>query len=238
MLPKRASGLVALVAAEYPLLATHALIGCVQSAASGSQCGPGAMAAFLSKAVTLGLKTEGVTNRVVIGVVSAIGGGTASVIGGGKFANGALQAGFGYLFNQLSQAQELMNERIKSGAACPPSHAHMCAGLKAGTPEEVAKAEALQKGAALLADKASTGLAMAAAVPNPASPELAGAAIILKGFATLANPPTRAEIFYGSVTAFAPPTRFPYFDALVIYSLDLAKPALTQPKACPIPQKC
>lgn len=37
----------------------------------------------------------------------------------------------------------------------------------------------------------------------------------------------------------APPTRFPCFDALVIYSLDLAQPVLTQPKVCPpIPQKC
>lgn len=131
-----------------------------------------------------------------------------------------------------------MNERIKSGAACPPSHAHMCAGLKAGTPEDIAKAAAMEKAAGLVADKVSTGLAMAAAVPNPLSPELAGAAIFLKGFATYANPPTRAEIFYDSVTTFAPATRFPYFDALVIYSLDLAKPVLTQPRSCPIPQKC
>jgi len=125
-----------------------------------------------------------------------------------------------------------MNERIRSGAACPPSHAHVCAGLKAGTPEEFAKAEALQKGAGLVADKASTGLAMAAAVPNPLSAELASAAILLKSFATLANPPTRAEIFYDSVTTFPPPTRFPYFDALVIYSLDLAKPLRRCPAAC------
>ena len=33
-------------------------------------------------------------------------GGTVSVIGGGKFANGAAQAGFGYLFNHLGSSPE------------------------------------------------------------------------------------------------------------------------------------
>jgi hypothetical protein len=38
-------------------------------------------------------------------VVTVVAGGTASVIGGGKFANGAAQAAFGYLFNCLNHEE-------------------------------------------------------------------------------------------------------------------------------------
>jgi hypothetical protein len=38
--------------------------------------------------------------------VTTVVGGTVSVIGGGKFANGAAQAGFGYLFNHLGSSPE------------------------------------------------------------------------------------------------------------------------------------
>ncbi len=41
-------------------------------------------------------------------------GGTVSVIGGGKFANGAAQAGFGYLFNQATH-----DDRQRSGGGIP-----------------------------------------------------------------------------------------------------------------------
>ena len=81
-------------------VAAHALIGCLQGAASGGKCGPSAMAAAFGKFAT---------NNIPAGfdplgaVVTAIAGGTASVIGGGKFASGALQAGFGYLFNYCTQ---------------------------------------------------------------------------------------------------------------------------------------
>ena len=61
-------------------------------------------------------------------------------------------------------------------------------------------------------------------------------------FASQLRPtPQETAINYGGWVPglSAPPTRFPYFDALVIYSLDLAQPVLTQPKVCPpIPQKC
>jgi hypothetical protein len=39
-------------------------------------------------------------------VATTVVGGTVSVIGGGKFANGAAQAGFGYLFNHLGSSPE------------------------------------------------------------------------------------------------------------------------------------
>jgi RHS repeat-associated protein len=79
------------------LLAAHALLGCAQAAMSGGKCGPGAMSAFVGKAATMGLDAR--TNPVSTAVITVIAGGTASVIGGGKFANGAYQAAFGYLFN-------------------------------------------------------------------------------------------------------------------------------------------
>ena len=83
-------------------VAAHALIGCLQGAASGGKCGPSAMAAafgkFASTKIPPGFDAAGA-------VITAIAGGTASVIGGGKFANGALQAGFGYIFNALTMRQ-------------------------------------------------------------------------------------------------------------------------------------
>jgi RHS repeat-associated protein len=79
--------------------AAHVLLGCVQGAMSGGACGPSTAAAFVGKGITEGLP-EGVDD-VTRGLTTAIAGGTASVIGGGKFANGAYQAGFGYLFNHL-----------------------------------------------------------------------------------------------------------------------------------------
>jgi hypothetical protein len=82
----------------------HALLGCAQQASSGGQCGPGAAAAAFGKIAT------GLTGGIESGpaaqfAITTVVGGTASVIGGGKFANGAAQAGFGYLFNHLTEAQ-------------------------------------------------------------------------------------------------------------------------------------
>jgi RHS repeat-associated protein len=81
------------------LVSAHMLLGCAQGAASGGSCGPSAMAAGFGKAATIGLDARdfGVIGN---GVTTAIVGGTASALGGGKFANGAKQAGFAYLFNQ------------------------------------------------------------------------------------------------------------------------------------------
>lgn len=79
--------------------AGHALLGCAQGMASGGQCGPSAAAAFAGKGMTEGLPAD--VGDVGRGIATALAGGTASVIGGGKFANGAFQAGFGYIYNHL-----------------------------------------------------------------------------------------------------------------------------------------
>jgi len=78
----------------------HAVLGCVQQASSGGQCGPGAAAAAFGKIAT-GL-SEGLNSIPAQFAVTTVVGGTVSVIGGGKFANGAAQAGFGYLFDECA----------------------------------------------------------------------------------------------------------------------------------------
>ncbi len=83
-------------------LFAHVLIGCVQSAAGGGKCGPGAMSAGFGKVMTAGIPNN--VNPAARGIMTVVAGGTASVIGGGKFANGALQAGIGYLFNYCTSA--------------------------------------------------------------------------------------------------------------------------------------
>ncbi len=86
----------------YANLAGHAVVGCASSAASGGDCGSGAMGAGFSAAATpfaIGMGRDGGT------IASAIIGGTASVLGGGRFANGAVTAAFGYLYN----SQKLFN---------------------------------------------------------------------------------------------------------------------------------
>jgi RHS repeat-associated protein len=77
----------------------HALMGCVRGMASGGSCGPSAAAAFVSKGVTEGVSAGG-GNAWVNGIASTVAGGTISYMGGGKFANGAITAGYQYVFNQ------------------------------------------------------------------------------------------------------------------------------------------
>ena len=93
----------------------HAITGCVTSAASGGNCGQGALSAAFSKAATFLPGMEGInaaaergdiTARIQGTVISAVVGGTASVLGGGKFANGAQTGAFSYLFNQLGSSPE------------------------------------------------------------------------------------------------------------------------------------
>jgi hypothetical protein len=96
----------------------HAVLGCVQQASSGGQCGPGAAAAAFGKIAT-GL-TQGLGEAAQFAVTTVVGG-TVSVIGGGKFANGAGQAAFGYLFNQLSRSAKqqgfgTMNDAAMEGS--------------------------------------------------------------------------------------------------------------------------
>lgn len=86
----------------------HMVLGCAQAAMSGGKCGPGAMAAAVAKGVSE--KMPGNFNELQRGVITAIAGGTASVIGGGKFANGAANAAFGYLFNCLAHGCSMKSE--------------------------------------------------------------------------------------------------------------------------------
>jgi hypothetical protein len=78
-------------------VALHALVGCVQGQASSGSCGPSAMAAGFGKWTSIHLDAGNPTLGQFAGTIIA--GGTASVLGGGKFANGALQGGIGYIFN-------------------------------------------------------------------------------------------------------------------------------------------
>ncbi len=77
----------------------HGVVGCVTSAASGARCSEGFLSASFSKAATV----NGSTPKGGAGlVVSAAVGGTAAALGGGNFANGAVTAAFGYMFNCLA----------------------------------------------------------------------------------------------------------------------------------------
>ncbi|MCQ8895616.1 hypothetical protein NQT62_04060 [Limnobacter humi] len=86
----------------------HATAGCISSSLSGEDCKQGATVALAGKYVTNNTPAswggpEGL-------VAATVAGGTVSVFGGGKFANGAVTAAFGYLFNCM------LNECLKQGA--------------------------------------------------------------------------------------------------------------------------
>lgn len=89
-------------------LSVHMLVGCASSAAAGGECGPGAITSGLSKITTAGLDQSQADWRVN-GVATIVVGGTVSVIGGGKFANGALSAGMGYIYNFLASRTYVIN---------------------------------------------------------------------------------------------------------------------------------
>ncbi len=75
------------------------MVGWFTFAASGARCSEGFLKAPFSKAATVyKLTPEGGAGLVV----SAAVGGTAAALGGGNFANGAVTAAFGYLFNAMS----------------------------------------------------------------------------------------------------------------------------------------
>jgi hypothetical protein len=84
----------------------HALVGCASAIAQGGKCGPGALSAAVGSlagpAVGNQFPNPDTNPGHPIGgtVASAVVGGVASVAAGGKFANGAITAAFGYLFNQ------------------------------------------------------------------------------------------------------------------------------------------
>jgi len=75
-------------------IAGHAAVGCAMAAVQGGDCGSNALGAGFGAAVSP------VTPKGIAGFVTATTvGGTASVIGGGRFANGAMTAAYGYLYN-------------------------------------------------------------------------------------------------------------------------------------------
>jgi hypothetical protein len=84
-------------------IASHAAVGCGSAAASGGECGAGALSGAVGSfagPLSTGLSSEG---RLVVATVS---GGLASIAGGGKFGNGAVTAAFGYLYNELGNNYE------------------------------------------------------------------------------------------------------------------------------------
>jgi hypothetical protein len=91
------------------------VVGCVTSVAGDGKCGPGALSAAFSKAITPWTVPLGENNLIAGTIVSSVVGGTASVLGGGKFANGAQTAAFSYLFNAMSSAAR--QRWIAAGAA-------------------------------------------------------------------------------------------------------------------------
>ncbi|CAN7239877.1 RHS repeat domain-containing protein [Polaromonas sp. LjRoot131] len=87
-------------ASSFSRYAAHAAAGCVSAAAGGGSCGAGAASALLGKYVTNETRSWGA--GIAQGAAAAVAGGVGSVIAGGKFENGAITAGFGYLFNCIA----------------------------------------------------------------------------------------------------------------------------------------
>jgi hypothetical protein len=78
-------------------MAGHALVGCGSALASGGKCGPGALSGAAGSFAGPLMKDLNFEAKLV---ATSVVGGVASVAGGGKFANGAVTAAFGYLFNE------------------------------------------------------------------------------------------------------------------------------------------
>jgi RHS repeat-associated protein len=74
----------------------HAAVGCASAVASGSKCGPSALAGGVTSAAGPVINGHGFFFGLV---ANATLGGGAAVLGGGKFENGAITGAFGYLFN-------------------------------------------------------------------------------------------------------------------------------------------
>ncbi|MNQ42046.1 hypothetical protein D3C85_557410 [compost metagenome] len=80
-------------------IAGHAAVGCASSSLSGGDCGSGALAAGVAAYGSANMPSVLKGNfGYEIAFTSTLGG-IASVAGGGKFANGAMTAAFGYIFN-------------------------------------------------------------------------------------------------------------------------------------------
>jgi RHS repeat-associated protein len=85
---------------SWEVLAGHALAGCVGGALAAGDCSGGALGAVAGKTVSNALWD----GKPGVGefVATTVSGGAASSAVGGKFANGAVTAAFGYLFNQAA----------------------------------------------------------------------------------------------------------------------------------------
>jgi hypothetical protein len=85
-------------------------VGCVTSAAAGGSCGAGAASAGFAEAAGafLPLPRDRYGGTIARGII----GGIASALGGGKFANGAVTAAFGYLYNHLQHSPEEISPRL------------------------------------------------------------------------------------------------------------------------------
>ena len=84
-------------AGTFGRFAAHAGAGCVGAMIAGGNCGQGALSAGMGEIA--GNLTKGLSFEARL-IVKTIAGGTASELGGGKFANGAVTAAFGHLFNE------------------------------------------------------------------------------------------------------------------------------------------
>ncbi|RFP76143.1 RHS repeat-associated core domain-containing protein [Hydrogenophaga borbori] len=82
----------------WSLYAGHALVGCVSAVISEGDCGVGASSGLFGKWVTV--NTAGL-DPLLQGIATTVAGGVAAELAGGKFANGAMTAAYGYLFNEM-----------------------------------------------------------------------------------------------------------------------------------------
>src|SRR5262245_13859075 len=80
-------------------IAGHALVGCASAVLQRGKCGPGALSAGIT--AFAGPMINGRDFSVGSLVANAVVGGVASIAGGGSFANGAVTAAYGYLFNWI-----------------------------------------------------------------------------------------------------------------------------------------
>ncbi len=81
-------------------IAGHALVGCASAMAKGGKCGPGALSGAAGSFGGPLMEGLGFAPKLV---ATSVLGGLASVAGGGKFADGAVTAAFGYLFNYFGR---------------------------------------------------------------------------------------------------------------------------------------
>jgi RHS repeat-associated protein len=89
-------------------VAGHALVGCVSAVGSGSTCQSGALAGAVTAAAGPIINHSGFVAGLA---ANSVLGGLAAVAGGGKFANGAVTAAFGYLFNFSAWAHNAMTRQ-------------------------------------------------------------------------------------------------------------------------------